>query len=342
MMVRYGKKAASRLARTLDLRHGMACGRESGGSASAGQWAYSAELLVFWALEREISRDAIEGARVADVLEVLNGLSIYPEAIGSCARKVEAKYWPLLFPRGDEPKTLLQHCLTSSPPRPQLASIFLVIIQATTGPAAAVEAAAPILAVALHFGACSLSYGLAAQILGFIHRSEEASLRERQEQQKRHRDTDFAAWFALTSLYASSDAAGEQEEQRRQRTADVPLDASSKEVLRRHVASLVASCNLRALSALLFALGSSPPHPPSPSPLAAFAHPLVCWSPPARSATPARRVGASAGCMQWQAGRFLCRTSRPTRLRCRSWSRRQRDICQHLQRNPRVSTRLAL
>ena len=294
LMVRYGTKVAARLAQSLDRRHGRECGRESGGRAGAGQWAYSAELLVFLALDREISRNAIEGARVADVLEVLAGLSVFAQAVGSCARKVESKYWPLLFPRGDEPQALIRSCLSCSPPRPNLASIFLVIIQATAGPAGAVEAAAPVLAVALHLGSCSLSYELAAQIVGFIQRSEEASQLERQQQQQQH---DYASWFPLASLYASSDAAhavGKQE-QRRQHAAEVPLAASCREVLRTHLAALVASCNLRALAALISALGDCNclPRPPGmrlsrhalsflttpslvPAPAAFYLPPSVC------------------------------------------------------------------
>jgi hypothetical protein len=178
LMVRQGKAVAARLARWLDLRH------KCEGAGGEGQWPYTAELLVFLALDREILKNPLEGARVADVLQVLAGLSIYAQAVGSCARKVEAKYWPLLFPPGAEPQLLIRHCLTLSPPRPRLASIFLVIVQASSGPAAAVAAAAPILAVALHVGSCGLSYTLAAQILGFIRRSEEASQLEREQQQQ--------------------------------------------------------------------------------------------------------------------------------------------------------------
>jgi len=255
IMIRSGLTVAAKLAHTLDVR----AARERAGAASsgAGQWEYAAELLVFLALDREISKNAIDGVGIRDVLEVLGGLSIYAKAVGSCARKIEAKYWPLLFPKGREATLLIRDCLSRSPPRPHLAAIFLVIIQATAGPSSAVQAAAPILTVALRVASCTLSYALAAQIVGFVQRSEEASHLEKQQLQQLQQHQDYSSWFSFAWLYATPDpsatspALGLQGLER----AQVPLPDSTRKALQEHVTSLVAAVNLPALSALLSSLG---------------------------------------------------------------------------------------
>ena len=183
-------------------------------------------------------------------MQVLSGLSVFAQAVGSCARKVEAKYWPLLFPTGTEPLHLIRDSLSRAPPRPHLAGIFLVIIQATSGPAAALEAAAPILAVALHMGSISVNYALAAQILAFVRRSEQAS---RHEQQLQQQHAYASSLFSFATLYSAAEpnathAHGGSEE--------AALPASSQRVLQQHVAALMAAGNLRSLSALAIELGA--------------------------------------------------------------------------------------
>ena len=118
-MLRYGKAAAAELARKLDARTVQQ--RSAPGGVEVGQWDYAAELLVFLALDRQISKQPIPGVHVSDVVEVLAGLSVYAQAVGSCARKIDAKYWPLLFPIGNEPQQLIRDALAGWPPRPQLA-----------------------------------------------------------------------------------------------------------------------------------------------------------------------------------------------------------------------------
>jgi hypothetical protein len=143
-----------------------------------------------------------------------------------------------------------------------LPAIFLVIVQATAGPAQAVEAASPIFAAALQMGACSLSYALAAQILGFVRRSEEASRMETQQrQQLEAQQQDISAWFSFASIYGSVDEAGStrdstRDERKPRARAPLPLPESSRAALAAHVASLLATCNLRALSVLITALGN--------------------------------------------------------------------------------------
>ena len=140
-----------------------------------------------------------------------------------------------------------------------LPAIFLVIVQATAGPAQAVEAASPIFAAALQMGACSLSYALAAQILGFVQRSEEASRMETQQRLEAQQQ-DLSAWFSFASIYGSVDEASSTRDSTRdarksRARAPLPLPESSRAALAAHVASLVATCNLHALSALITALG---------------------------------------------------------------------------------------
>ena len=142
-----------------------------------------------------------------------------------------------------------------------LPAIFLVIVQATAGPAQAVEAASPIFAAALQMGACSLSYALAAQILGFVRRSEEASRMETQRQQLEAQQQDVSAWFSFASIYGSVDEAGStrdstRDERKPRARAPLPLPEPSRAALAAHVASLLATCNLRALSVLITALGN--------------------------------------------------------------------------------------
>jgi hypothetical protein len=289
-MLRYGKAVAAELARRLDARAVQQ--RSAPGGVDVGQWEYAAELLVFLALDREISKQPIPGVRVRDVVEVLAGLSVYAHAVGSCARKIDAKYWPLLFPKGNEPQQLIHDALAGWPPRPQLASIFLVIVQATAGPAEAVKAASPILAAALQMGACSLSYALAAQILGFVRRSEEASHMERQLEAP---SQDLAAWFSLASLYASADEAGSTRDARQARAhAPQPLPESARAALAAHVATLVQTCNLRALSVLITAVGHDVvlgAVPPQSFPLPAMIPPRPSLSRDAEASSETQPIG---------------------------------------------------
>ena len=69
--MKQGKATAVRLARELDACHARDVnGVGEGCGGSAGQWDYAAEMLVYLALDREISKSPVEGMRVRDVLEV--------------------------------------------------------------------------------------------------------------------------------------------------------------------------------------------------------------------------------------------------------------------------------
>jgi hypothetical protein len=82
-----------------------------------------------------------------------------------------------------------------------------------------------------------------------------------QRQQLEAQQQDISAWFSFASIYGSVDEAGStrdstRDERKPRARAPLPLPESSRAALAAHVASLLATCNLRALSVLITALGN--------------------------------------------------------------------------------------
>lgn len=136
--------------------------------------AYSAELLLYLALDRETSKNPIEGMGVSHVLTFLRGTDVFHEAIVGVARKVEVKFWPRLFTSVAEPERLMLEVLAS---KPQVAARYLAVVQASSGPSETIGLGEKCLAtcVAQHM------YELCEQVANFMQRTHEALEQEQAE-----------------------------------------------------------------------------------------------------------------------------------------------------------------
>ncbi|EKX32565.1 hypothetical protein GUITHDRAFT_121274 [Guillardia theta CCMP2712] len=102
------------------------------------------------------------------------------------------KLWPFLFPAGNDPERLLNDCL---PARPRVAGHFLAIIQARSGPAAALRHGHPVLQASLH----AREHQLTAELIDFLERAKEAIEREVKFETSR---SHLASLFATSQLYS--------------------------------------------------------------------------------------------------------------------------------------------